>query len=128
MERKEFIAEVRKELKHIKANATKEEIDKLDIIDLDPSSAAHCIYGQMTGQCDSTRACELSSKISSELRNIKISDTGSKYYTFLEVYIYEYTYVHEFETEEVEANNASTRHLNHILRYLKGDITRVTLK
>lgn len=53
---------VREELEAIKLNATPFEINKLNIIGFHHSFGDSCIYGQMTGNCESKRACEIFSK------------------------------------------------------------------
>jgi len=50
---------VKKEADLLRKNATKEELNKLDIETLDPELSSVCIYGQMTENCYSGRAKEL---------------------------------------------------------------------
>lgn len=50
------------EANNIKQHATEVEKAYLDFNTLDPSKMDKCIYGQMTGNCDSTRSIELISK------------------------------------------------------------------
>lgn len=57
--KEQFLQDVRTEVEALKANATKEEIAKLDIEHFHPDSKQDCIYGQMTGSCESHRAKEL---------------------------------------------------------------------
>lgn len=57
--REEFIEEVRAEIEHIKTNAKKKEIAKLDFLHFSFCSPWRCIYGQMTGDCRSPRAKKL---------------------------------------------------------------------
>lgn len=54
-----FLKDVAKEARLLKKNATAEELEKLDIIKLDPSSKYECIYGLATSHCRSPRAIEL---------------------------------------------------------------------
>jgi len=56
---KKLIELVTKEAINLKANATQEELDNLNFNCLLPSDSTQCIYGQMTGNCDSKRAVEL---------------------------------------------------------------------
>lgn len=49
----------KKEAENLKQYATPEEINLLSIDNLDPNDVSRCIYGQMTGHCDSERAEEL---------------------------------------------------------------------
>ena len=58
----QFLAEVRAEIETIKEKATDEEKSKLDFAELDHDSRYSCIYGQMTGFCESFRAQELMPK------------------------------------------------------------------
>ncbi len=56
MLKKEFIAKVEAEVKALKKHATPAEIDKLDRELVDYSHINNCIYGLMTGSCESPRA------------------------------------------------------------------------
>lgn len=47
------------EAKALKSKATKRELQRLDFDKLDPVSTMFCIYGQMTGDCNDTRANSL---------------------------------------------------------------------
>ncbi len=62
MKKSEFINEVENEIKMLKIHATKEELNKLNFKTFDPCKKNRCIYGQMTGQCNSERAKELIGK------------------------------------------------------------------
>jgi hypothetical protein len=54
--------DVRKEAEALRVHATKEELQKLDAKLLRPESRYGCIYGSMTGDCDSFRAITLINK------------------------------------------------------------------
>ena len=56
---KRFKGLVEKEARLLKENATVEELSKLNFDTLDADHRGHCIYGQMTGNCDSYRSLEL---------------------------------------------------------------------
>lgn len=56
---KQLIADVAHEVKSLRLNATKEELERLNLGKIDPASPSRCIYGQMTDSCDSFRAKEL---------------------------------------------------------------------
>ena len=58
----QLLDDVRKEAEALKVHATKEELGRLNIEDLDPASTIRCYYGLMTGECDSPRASELIQK------------------------------------------------------------------
>lgn len=47
------------EAEKLKMFATKEEISKLNLSTFEPDDRLNCIYGQMTGNCNSERANEL---------------------------------------------------------------------
>lgn len=51
--------DVRKEAEALRVHATKEELTKLSYKDLFPESISSCIYGMMTGSCNSDRAASL---------------------------------------------------------------------
>lgn len=56
----ELIAElVKKEAANLRENATKNELARLNFTSLLPNSKQKCVYGQMTGECNSRRATEL---------------------------------------------------------------------
>ena len=57
----EFLKDVLHEIKTIRDNATKSEIENLEDA-LDGSSKRGCVYGQLTGSCTSHRAKELMDK------------------------------------------------------------------
>jgi len=54
--------DVRKEAEALRMHATNEERDRLRFDELQPDHRDRCIYGQMTGNCDSDRAIVLISK------------------------------------------------------------------
>lgn len=59
MKKSEFLALVQEELDTIKVNATKKEINRLNFSGFIHHSSYSCIYGQMTGKCNSVRAKEI---------------------------------------------------------------------
>jgi hypothetical protein len=63
MKKSEFLVLVQEELDTIKRKATKEEIKNLNFKYFSHSMASCCVYGQMTGSCDSERANELYPKM-----------------------------------------------------------------
>jgi len=54
--------DVRKEAEALRAHATKEEVEKLNLESFDPNLPSACIYGQMTGSCTTMRAHSLIAK------------------------------------------------------------------
>lgn len=98
MKKSEFLLEVKAELDNIKSKATQEEISKLDFNGFDHKYNDTCIYGQMTGWCNSDRAKELSPKVYKTITKTVIEgylpfskqnmSTNEKRYTALEKYLY----------------------------------------
>lgn len=60
--KEQFLQDVRTEVEALKANATQEEIAKLNFETFNPMKMDRCIYGQMTGSCENKRAKELMDK------------------------------------------------------------------
>jgi len=58
----DFLKEVREEIEHIKKHATQHELSNLDYSWFNPFYPNKCIYGMMTGHCDSRRANKLYNK------------------------------------------------------------------
>jgi len=94
MEKSIFFAEVKAELVHLRDNATQEEIKKLNFSQFDHTVRYACIYGQMTGNCDSVRAKQLTPKSYAWIvgnNNKKFEELNfdsGKWYTALEKYLY----------------------------------------
>ncbi len=59
MRKKDFLAEVMNEIEIIKTKATPSEIGKLNIDSFNHTIFRLCIYGLMTGDCDSVRALDM---------------------------------------------------------------------
>jgi len=57
--KKQFLLDVRHEIDMLKLHATDAEKARLDFDRFDYTSQFRCIYGQLTGNCDSKRAKEL---------------------------------------------------------------------
>lgn len=88
-----------REATNLKQHATEVEKEKLTKKFFEPDNISRCIYGQMTGDCDSSRAVKLAKlcigKVSvAGLESKRISQTKprSAYarYSPLEAYIYQY--------------------------------------
>lgn len=120
MKKSEFLALVQEELDTIKVNATKEEIENLDFNRFHHNNTVLCIYGQMTGKCNSVRAIEIFPKKFNELggyfsalykpfksQNLKCGTN----YTPLEKYLY-----------MVKAPQHKK-----LIQYLKGEINTIKL-
>lgn len=103
-----FKRKVREEIEHIKDFATEEEINRLDFDTFSQESRVKCIYGQMTGRCDSKRARELCAKT---FKYVYEDGVKGENFTALEVYIY----------------NVGRYNSHKILKYLKGEIDTIEL-
>jgi hypothetical protein len=87
--------DVRKEAEALREHATKDELGRLDIEQVDPTDPERCYYGLMTGECDSDRASELIQKcttvflINTHYENeVEVSEGFKKYkYSPIEYYI-----------------------------------------
>ena len=104
----QFIKEVYKELKHLRNNATKEEIARLNITTFDSKNNTLCIYGQMTGSCHNSRTYELYHK---SFENFDSFEYGMLV-TYLELYIY---------------YNTNKKIINNIIKYLKKEINVLSI-
>ena len=59
MNKEEFLKEVRKEVKLLKKHATAEQLLKLNAKIFNPAQSDTCVYGQITGNCQSIEAKRL---------------------------------------------------------------------
>lgn len=130
MNKKTLVSLVRKEAAKLKKEASKRERMRLDISDLSPSDSRRCIYGQMTGNCFSTRAgalikscaervydtsgeCGLDeAKLNGRLEQAELR-VATNYYSPIECFIY-------FDGNKWNGNNKI------LIDYLKGE--RKTLR
>lgn len=58
----QFIEDVKKEIISLRKHATPEETHRLSLEEINPTTRYKCIYGLMTGSCQSPRAIKLISK------------------------------------------------------------------
>lgn len=117
--REDFIKSVRKEIHHLKKNATKEELSRLDFDKLNTHNACKCIYGQMTGYCESSRAMQLYPKIYGDLSYKYISkDSLNESFTPLEIFIHEGDDIHNPNVTEEQRNRDNKM----IIKFLRGEI------
>jgi len=66
-----------KEATNLKQYATVEELLKLDYDNLDGNSGNNCIYGQMTGDCETERSFELISECCELVYDVSTDDNWS---------------------------------------------------
>lgn len=116
MTKDEFLKEVIKEVKTIKKKATKEELANLDINKFNPDNVYLCIYGMLTGDCNSFRARELYQKCLVDIdkkKNIEQLNIHSEsgYFTLLEQYLI-----------------SNPKNYHNIIPYLKGEEKQLKIK
>lgn len=73
----EFNAAVMAEVASLRMHATQEEISNLNVETLNPGKESLCIYGQLTGDCSSTRAQELMSISCTKTMEIKDEEVNN---------------------------------------------------
>ena len=129
MKKSKFLKEVMTEINHLRNNATPEEKDRLDFESFIQTSSRQCIYGQMTGHCNSIRAKELYPKTYYYIKNKAGEYHPNGYLPFSK---------HEFKDGDrvtplekylyMCANRDGTKSKTHrhIIDYIKGN--RKTLK
>lgn len=120
MTREQLAAYAAKEIRALKMHATEDERAKLDFERLDTSSLYSCIYGQMTGDCYSSRALKLIKLCANQRHSfcrLNIDDIRESKprvyanYTDLEVFIKEFP-----------------EHNKEIIAYLRGEIKTLRIK
>ena len=137
MTKKEFLDAVAHEIKMLKQHATPYELNGLWLTTFDPDEPNNCIYGQITGACNTPRAKELMDLCCiKEVDNTPIESginfSGIK--PFIEV--------EEYKGQDWATNNK--RHLsyfsaletyiyfkdakiNHVISFLRGEINELKL-
>lgn len=69
--KEEFLADVMHEIDMLKKHATQKEKNNLDFSEFNPMYPNSCIYGQLTGACDSKRAKSLMNKSCIRVMHLK---------------------------------------------------------
>lgn len=127
MKKQELLDMVLVEANHLREYATKEEKDKLDFYCLDVNGSFSCIYGQMTGDCDSARACTLFNKVFSTIGDYYIDEEGGEVlnkgiFTFIEWDIEkDYNESKIFSPIEVYITLKGSKNRS-LIQYIKGEI------
>lgn len=123
------------EAKKLKMAATKEEISKLNIGTCDADSFRRCIYGQMTGTCESERAKELISLCCEKIydaRNsfiIAASKLNGRPFDetkFTKSKVRAWNYVSPIECL-VLGRNAGREAVNVLIPFLKGETKKIVI-
>lgn len=83
MSKRNFLLAVTHEVKMLKKHTTLEERSKLNFENFDPTTKMGCVYGQMTGSCDTFRARELMGLCCR--KELNVSNAQLEYSTFDEV-------------------------------------------
>lgn len=121
------------EAKKLKSIATKDELNLLDFDRLDPECRSSCIYGQMTGNCNSSRAIDLIKKSCTQVytkgpdaintfNGVKLNGKPNNsrvghniaYFSPIEIFIYKH--------ENREQNNKI------LIEFLKGETKTLNFK
>lgn len=126
---KTLIELVKNEATNLREHASKEQLSKLNINRLNPNNQERCIYGQMTGNCDSKSAVKLMVKCAERVYTILDSEnrfdrsilngepiTSKRQFWFspIEKYIY------------LRRNQPSE--LKKLVKYLKGETDKLNLR
>ena len=140
--KKQFFQEVTDEIENIKKFATDKEKQKLDFDNFDPDFLTSCIYGQLTGDCESDRAIKLIRKCCKRYFHFEENDLYFSFddKTFKDVKIdingiempddfildnlrnYEY---HSLLEGFIRLRNANNKN---IISYIKGDKEKLILE
>ena len=110
--------DVRKEAEALRAHATKDERERLDIDKLDPANIYLCIYGMCTGNCESDRASQLIKKCAPIYITSESDPNHMK--TTTEFRGYHWSPI-EYYIGFPEAKNAN------LISYLRGETDTLTL-
>lgn len=116
------------EATNLKKYATPEELDKLTLERLNPANVFNCIYGQMTGSCNSARALELIQKCcpkayqNSESDKLVSTDCD---YPNSRIFYYFWSPIEKF-TYNIRYNLYDRNKIVILIRFLKGQ--RKTIK
>ena len=129
MKKSEFIQEVYNEINTIKEKATKREISRLNFNKFEHTNSGQCIYGQMTGDCYSTRAKDLYIKsldaISKHNVDVNTDENGNDIYKFKDLDLEKgnsFTYLESY------LFTCSRKTQKEIIQYLKGESTKLYIK
>lgn len=136
MKKSDFLKLVQIELDAIKINATKKEINKLNIKIFNHLDSDCCIYGQMTGSCISNRAKIIYTKLYKSITDSSFIGTGLQHFKFS---LHDFTEGSNFTPLEKYLFMCSKRDKNlekyydpslkhkQIVSYLKGKINTIKL-
>lgn len=123
MKKSEFLQMVQVELDAIRERATDEEKSRLNFDSFSYYTRDACIYGQMTGVCDSTRAREIFSKMFKLAAAYNRTPFSLQFFTQgdgftpLEKYLF------------MVATKGGRKSLQHkrLIQYIKGEIDTIKL-
>lgn len=119
---------VKEEAKKLRKLATKEELRKLSFDDLNPSVSEECIYGQMTGHCNSKRSLLLIGSCCNRVYDWRIKGgfklNGSLDTKKRESLVWQYSAIETFilQSENKKENNRI------LIDYLRGERKTLNFK
>lgn len=131
MKKSEFLVMVQNELDTIKKIATPKEIRKLNFGTFAYNEGGSCIYGQMTGYCESPRAKMIMPKVFENVQkdNLEIDDEEDKTtYSFREQDFMPTMSNYGFTPLEKYLYMVGGAMHKKIIKYLKGEIDSINLK
>lgn len=125
--KKQFKAEVAKEIKHLAKVLTEEQKGRLDLVTFNPVNMTTCIYGQLTGNSSSHEATALYPK--------NYSNGNNAHWLYNEVKPHPDNYFENHNFDKGESYTALEKYLlmvdtemhKHIISYLKGNIKHLRL-
>jgi hypothetical protein len=121
---------VEQEAKLIKKHFTSEEIDKLQFEIIDGDSKENCIYGLMTGTCNSSRVYNfiknnlnvLIKSFGSNVNTIDNIDIENRSHDYFVTPLEEYIITQDFDkTDEEGDNNDVLFRIEKVLNWIKND-------
>ena len=138
--KKQFLDEITQEIENIKKFATDKEKQKLDFDTFNADIPSFCVYGQLTGDCESDRAIKLIRKCCKRyfnfskyglnvedeftFKDIKESVNGDKMPDNFKIKYRNYEY-HSLLEGFIKLKNANNKN---ILSYIKGKTTKLVLE
>lgn len=139
MLKKDFLNDVKHEINMLKKLATPEELSNLNFDTFNYRSESKCIYGQMTGSCESNRAEELMDASCIRVMNVRggVNNVEGKTFTEIKSKIngentgqgwYKSNYRNYSHLSVLEAYISLKDAKNeHIIKYLKGEVETLKL-
>ena len=135
LQQKDFFKLVSEELDTIKKNATSVEIDNLDFDSFEFSDATHCIYGQLTGDCYSSRSREINPKVFKYIVNEDFDIVRNNMHYATEGAVFKIHCLEQLDNNQSQAYTALEKYIfmcdnlkrREIIDYLKGNNSSIKI-